>query len=185
MKRDQFTDAVMFGIGITLDGRHILLEDAMTKELPLYISHKKVRALEIRSIGSYATDATDKLIREIVFADPAFKPIWAPGDLFARYTPMPGDYYVVYEDGYASFSPRKAFLEGYTLAQDGNVLMDHLQELSEFGLDYKLQPGDAVNIARAAREAYVTINSLKFQIEQLKADATITRQMAGFKEVKK
>jgi len=28
---------------------------------------------------------------------------------------MPGDYYVVYEDGYKSISPAKAFEEGYTL----------------------------------------------------------------------
>jgi hypothetical protein len=35
-------------------------------------------------------------------------------EIFARYVPVPGDFYVVYADGYQSFSPRKAFLEGYT-----------------------------------------------------------------------
>jgi cephalosporin hydroxylase len=35
--------------------------------------------------------------------------------IVARYTPKVGDYYVVYEDGYASISPKKAFEEGYSL----------------------------------------------------------------------
>lgn len=96
----------------------------MTKELPLYISHKKVRALEIRAIGNYAYEPLPearmdaRLIRQVVFADPAFPSIMVNEDLFKRYTPMPGDYYVVYEDGYCSFSPRKAFLEGYTRCDD-------------------------------------------------------------------
>ena len=33
--------------------------------------------------------------------------------MFDRYMPVPGDYYVVYEDGYASISPRQAFEDGY------------------------------------------------------------------------
>ena len=35
-------------------------------------------------------------------------------DLCARYKPEVGDYYVVYQDGYASLSPAKAFEDGYT-----------------------------------------------------------------------
>lgn len=37
-----------------------------------------------------------------------------PSNFFARGKPVPGDYYVAYEDGYASWSPAKAFEEGYT-----------------------------------------------------------------------
>lgn len=33
--------------------------------------------------------------------------------MIERFTPVIGDYYVVYDDGYASFSPKKAFEEGY------------------------------------------------------------------------
>ena len=32
-----------------------------------------------------------------------------------KHNPEVGGYYVVYEDGYKSFSPAKAFEEGYTL----------------------------------------------------------------------
>ena len=31
----------------------------------------------------------------------------------ARYVPVPGDFWVQYEDGYQSISPRSAFLAGY------------------------------------------------------------------------
>lgn len=99
----------------------------MTKELPLYTCHKKVRALEIRSIGNYGVDAKGALWREISFADASFGPISLPEKLFGRSVPMPGDFYVVYEDGYQSFSPRKAFLEGYT--RDGPSFAEIKQEL--------------------------------------------------------
>jgi hypothetical protein len=33
---------------------------------------------------------------------------------FARGMPKPGDYIVIYEDGYKSWSPAKAFEDGYT-----------------------------------------------------------------------
>lgn len=33
---------------------------------------------------------------------------------FARGTPKAGDYIVIYEDGYKSWSPAKAFEDGYT-----------------------------------------------------------------------
>lgn len=79
--------------------------------LQTYISHKRVQAAEIISVGHYRTNEDGKVMRSIT--------IWGgevidlPGDTFSRYTPSPGDAYIVYEDGYKSFSPRKAFLEGY------------------------------------------------------------------------
>lgn len=73
-------------------------------EMPVYTSHKKVRALEIATVAGH----------DIGFFGADFPPLHCKPEMFARYTPMPGDFYVVYEDGYASFSPRKAFLEGYT-----------------------------------------------------------------------
>lgn len=39
--------------------------------------------------------------------------------LIARGTPVVGDYYVRYDDGYESWSPKKAFEEGYTLVPLG------------------------------------------------------------------
>ncbi len=36
-------------------------------------------------------------------------------NMTARYTPVAGDFWVVYEDGYQSISPRAAFEAGYVL----------------------------------------------------------------------
>ena len=44
----------------------------------------------------------------------AHKLATALGYHVSRYMPKPGDYFVVYDDGYESYSPAKAFEEGYT-----------------------------------------------------------------------
>ena len=44
-----------------------------------------------------------------------FAPITVAADWFNKHAPQVGGYYVVYDDGYKSFSPAKAFEEGYTL----------------------------------------------------------------------
>jgi hypothetical protein len=77
-------------------------------EMPRYVSHKKVWALEI------ATTGTGDRPGRLTFEENGYAPIDTPPDMWTRYSPVPGDFYVVYADGYKSFSPRKAFLEGYT-----------------------------------------------------------------------
>lgn len=41
-----------------------------------------------------------------------------PAGLFARSKASPGDYFVVYADGYSSWSPAKAFEDGYTKVEE-------------------------------------------------------------------
>lgn len=79
-----------------------------TTGMPRYKSHKTVHALEIDKVG-WPSNGT----RSVAFKDrdPGLE---LPDDMFSRYSPVPGDFLVVYEDGYKSFSPRKAFLDGYT-----------------------------------------------------------------------
>lgn len=80
-------------------------------EMPRYQSHKQVHALKILAVDR----AADGLSYWITFEEQmTYAPIKVAGDIFARYFPQPGDYYVVYEDGYKSISPAKAFEEGYT-----------------------------------------------------------------------
>src|SRR5258708_7161230 len=73
-------------------------------ELPRYQSHKKVWALKIKDVTGCS----------ITPADAGYAPFIVDHTMYARYTPVAGDYYVVYQDGYKSFSPAKAFEEGYT-----------------------------------------------------------------------
>ena len=76
------------------------------KEMPRYISHKRVWALEIKS--------ADALTCKLTFSEQGYAPIKTDAEMWSRYKPVAGDFYVQYADGYKSFSPRKAFLEGYT-----------------------------------------------------------------------
>lgn len=84
---------------------------AAAMEMPRYVSHKKVWALEIATINRMTPG---KVV--LSFRDKGYAPMTLNEDhpLFARYAPIQGDFYVVYADGYKSLSPRKAFVEGYT-----------------------------------------------------------------------
>ncbi len=83
-------------------------DEQVEVEMPRYQSHKKVWALEIRAINETTGH------HRLEFIDEGYAPVKLEKSLFSRYVPVPGDFYVVYDDGYKSFSPRKAFLEGYT-----------------------------------------------------------------------
>lgn len=83
--------------------KHRQLSGGASAEMPKYVSHKKVWALEIDTVNGH----------DLSFRDKGYAPIHCEPEMFSRYAPVPGDYYVVYADGYKSFSPRKAFVEGY------------------------------------------------------------------------
>lgn len=86
------------------------IDGAAAMEMPRYISHKKVWALEIDTVSADADASGAKML---TFCDKGYAKMRAPLEMFSRYVPVPGDFYVQYADGYKSFSPRKAFIEGY------------------------------------------------------------------------
>ena len=76
-----------------------------TTGLAEYQSIKRVLAGEITEVveaGCYVREADGTGILRIY-----------PENMTARYTPVVGDFWVIYEDGYQSISPRAAFLGGY------------------------------------------------------------------------
>jgi hypothetical protein len=88
-------------------------------EMPRYQCHKKVWALKIQNITRHAYPEETPIEESapsltLTFADPGYAPMEIDHKMITRYMPVPGDYYVVYDDGYKSFSPAKAFEEGYT-----------------------------------------------------------------------
>lgn len=96
------------------------------REMPRYKCHKVVHALKI-------ADVTGETITP---ADPGYAAFTVDPKLFLRFTPSAGDYYVVYEDGYASFSPAQAFEQGYSLldqpARPANgirITPDHVKDI--------------------------------------------------------
>lgn len=76
-------------------------------EMPRYQCHKKVWALQISTVDGGQV---------IHFVEPQYAPIRASDDWLERYHGSDSDpgYYVVYDGGYASWSPSKAFEDGYS-----------------------------------------------------------------------
>ena len=98
--------------------------------MPQYQCHKKVWALKIKAIeivrptieelqaildgkGSDEADV-DILAGIITPAENGYGPFGVQKSYMDKHDPQVGGYYVVYDDGYKSFSPAKAFEDGYT-----------------------------------------------------------------------
>ena len=72
--------------------------------IPRYQCHKKVWALKIKEIKS----------ESIVPAEEGYTEFEVDSAYMKKHNPQVGGYYVVYDDGYKSFSPAEAFEAGYT-----------------------------------------------------------------------
>jgi hypothetical protein len=83
-------------------------------KLPRYRSHKIVRAAQIAWWHQGGIGPIDVHVD----IDGARHVIEAPPDTFARGAAVVGDYIVVYDDGYISWSPRQAFEDGYTRVEE-------------------------------------------------------------------
>ena len=80
-------------------------------KLARWQSHKIVRAAKIVAV-KVAPDPLNWLVEGADGKPMLYRP---PVDICARdYFPKPGDYLVVYDDGYTSWSPGSAFEAGYT-----------------------------------------------------------------------
>lgn len=85
--------------------------------MPLYICHKRVWALKIKDVIDPTKDGNESDgSRILVPADAGYAPFRVKHDYVHKHKPQVGGYYVVYKDGYASFSPADAFEDGYTRA---------------------------------------------------------------------
>jgi hypothetical protein len=111
-------------------------------ELPRYQCHKEVWALKIADIvhekppiflrptcrGCFAFHSAcghcercdwertrgPVLGAYIVPAEERYGKFYVDGGFLLKHAPQPGGYYVIYKDGYKSFSPAEAFEAGYT-----------------------------------------------------------------------
>lgn len=84
-------------------------EQSVGVEIPQYQCHKKVRAVKITGFRANGnTDCPDILLGELGGIVSCL-PEWQ-----AKHQPKIGDYYVMYDGGYTSVSPAKAFEDGYT-----------------------------------------------------------------------
>ena len=84
-----------------------------SQEMPKYECHKTVWALKIEAIEFEANSAKDgtAIIRP---SDDGYAPFVVSREYMDKHRPEAGGYYVIYADGYKSFSPAAAFESGYT-----------------------------------------------------------------------
>ena len=77
-------------------------------DLPRWKCHKEVLAAKIKDMGVFSTGEL-----QLNFDDGIESVVLPPGWI-DRFKPQSGGYFVVYDDNYTSFSPAKAFEDGYT-----------------------------------------------------------------------
>jgi hypothetical protein len=97
----------------------------VVREMPKYRCHKEVHALKIKDVIKHAHpdpnyddakfEASDEFQgAHLMIEDEGYAPVPVDADWYRKHDPKPGGYYVVYADGYKSFSPAEAFESGYT-----------------------------------------------------------------------
>jgi hypothetical protein len=119
------------------------MDNQAAVEIPKYACHKEVWALKIKEVKR-STIPFDSFIGptcrgDVLFGsacgtcekckwieshasahglifpeEPGIAPIEVSRDYIIKHNPMAGGYYVVYQDGYKSYSPAEAFESGYT-----------------------------------------------------------------------
>lgn len=82
----------------------------MTTTMPKYRCHKEVWALKIKGIEPDTRNGGVIVIPE----ESGYQWFRLDEEFTSRHNPQPGNYYVVYQDGYQSISPAEAFESGYT-----------------------------------------------------------------------
>lgn len=82
----------------------------VTAEMPRYKCHKEVWALKIATIIVH-----DDHSASIIPTDTRYEVFKVDAEYVAKHQPQAGGYYVVYRDGYKSWSPASEFEDGYTL----------------------------------------------------------------------
>ncbi len=97
------------------------------QEMPRYQCHKKVRALKIGSIehkpnpdqsGKTGSSSYGAIIHP---DDKKYAAFDVSAEYICKHRPMSGGYYVVYEDGYESYSPAEVFESGYSKLQESSM----------------------------------------------------------------
>jgi len=88
------------------------------KELPKYQCHKEVQALKIKEMAvHFAVDGVSISNVTITPEEEGYDSFEVSKEYYEKHLPYVGGYYVVYKDGYKSFSPAEAFEDGYTRVQ--------------------------------------------------------------------
>ena len=84
------------------------------REMPKYKSHKTVWALKIKSVTDPTKPGNETDGSKILeFEEDGYAALRVDRHYVQKHAPKGGGYYVVYKDGYKSWSPADAFEGGY------------------------------------------------------------------------
>lgn len=120
-----------------------------TAKMPKYKSHKTVRALKIESISTSMTEVG----ATITPANAKFAPFKVSGGYFEKHKPEVGGYFIQYADGYQSYSPAKAFEDGYVLDSNGSSAARNHSIKTEFAGFEKLAKSKFGELLQALYDA--------------------------------
>lgn len=94
-------------------------EPTTSAEMPLYKCHKQVRALKIEEVTLHDPEGSNPPLEfagGFIFPEnKSYPPIPITAEFWHKHKPQPDGYFIQYADGHTSYSPAKAFEEGYTV----------------------------------------------------------------------
>lgn len=101
-------------------GKEVLPEyGADGTSMPRWKCHKEVSAFKIREIrGIPGADIEDPGPSSALLVSTDGGTVTVTAEYMRKHRPQIGGYYILYEDGYHSFSPAKAFEDGYARIPD-------------------------------------------------------------------
>lgn len=93
------------------------MDQGASAEMPKYKCYKEVWALKIKAIDPFVPEPNNETdgSATITPEESGYAPFKVDGAYMQKHQPKVGGYYVVYKDGYKSFSPAEAFESGYEL----------------------------------------------------------------------
>ncbi len=126
--------------------------------MPKYRCHKDVQALKIKAIKMDGEGEDRELDGSAIITpeDESYAPFKVSAGYMHKHDPRVGGYYVRYDDGYESFSPAKAFEEGYTrvegdwtdrLREELKQVEERISKLDPFTWNEKMKRMDEVDLA--------------------------------------
>lgn len=111
------------------------LHKATREQLASFKSHKVVKAAKITRIDFGYSAALDRTATLLIPEDEKLYPIEVSKEFMGKHSPEAPGYFVVYPDGYESWSPVESFESGYT--QEGAGEAQDIQKLLAEGLAYR------------------------------------------------
>lgn len=132
----------------------------MDRGYPQYLCHKQVQAFKIA-----------RIIDNILVPDGGLPDMAVTWAWMQRHMPKVGGYYIVYEDGYTSFSPKDVFEAGYSVVKTVESCEEALIQASETAtLAPRVTPSRIDEVIRrvdyfTAKEGVTGTNLLSFENE--------------------